>query len=530
MATVKYGPSYHPDTPFVSKGSVKLTLQTNAALHYKAGDFLLKYSGSFTLDNLGNVKGGSIQDWEVTLKGRNFFLAEDIFVNSDKVISFTKAGNFSDLTQLIFDDDDHFTGSRFDDSILGFNGNDHISGEAGNDELIGDTGDDELIGGKGDDLLRGNQGDDFLDGGSGSDLLLGGAGDDVLKGRTGSNVLRGGGGNDTYQIETKKDQVVEKAGQGDDDKVQSKINYTLPSEVESLFLLGDDDLNGNGNELRNRLIGNNGDNRLAGKGENDQLHGFAGHDVLLGGAGSDRLFGHKGKDYLDGGAGKDRMFGGEGSDTFIVNHPKDYVQEANHNGGYDIILTSVDFTITDANDAVEEVKFVGSDDLNGTGNFKANLIRGNDGNNFLDGGGGGDTLLGEGGDDHLLGADSHDRLFGGDGDDILDSGSGLLGNDRLDGGDGNDTLIAGDGFDRLTGGAGDDVFVLKDNGSRDKITDFLNGADLLDLTDFGLSSGNDALALATDNGHTTNITFGSGTKITLSNVLITDLDATDFIV
>ncbi|HHB80664.1 MAG TPA: hypothetical protein ENK83_02800, partial [Aliiroseovarius sp.] len=74
---------------------------------------------------------------------------------------------------------------------------------------------------------------------------------------------------------------------------------------------------------------------------------------------------------------------------------------------------------------------------------------------------GGSPLTGTGGDDFLIG---------------------LGGNDTLDGGQGADTLVDGAGSDTLTGGNGRDVFVLRDDGAADTITDFNLTYDRLDLS------------------------------------------------
>ena len=73
---------------------------------------------------------------------------------------------------------------------------------------------------------------------------------------------------------------------------------------------------------------------------------------------------------------------------------------------------------------------------------------------------------------------------------------GLAGNDRLLGGFGADTLRAGLGRDTLDGGGAGDIltgaggadrFVFTGRFGRDTITDFRNGADVIDLSGRGLS-------------------------------------------
>ncbi len=84
----------------------------------------------------------------------------------------------------------------------------------------------------------------------------------------------------------------------------------------------------------------------------------------------------------------------------------------------------------------------------------------------------------------LIGTSGDDRLVGGQGDDWL---VGLGGNDELIGTAGNNVLIGGAGGDLLTGGAGANTFVYQTltdsqlpNQSRDWITDFKIGTDLID--------------------------------------------------
>ncbi|MDP2834306.1 MAG: calcium-binding protein [Pseudomonadota bacterium] len=60
--------------------------------------------------------------------------------------------------------------------------------------------------------------------------------------------------------------------------------------------LWNEDIDGQGNELANVLVGNRGDNRLAGGAGNDTLEGGAGGDLLVGGTGSDTLNGGLGND------------------------------------------------------------------------------------------------------------------------------------------------------------------------------------------------------------------------------------------
>ncbi len=90
----------------------------------------------------------------------------------------------------------------------------------------------------------------------------------------------------------------------------------------------------------------------------------------------------------------------------------------------------------------------------------------------LDLGAVGSIIRGTGGRDTLTGTALDDNIFGGGG------------RDHLDGGAGNDRLSDGAGRDVLTGGPGQDVFIFRQDGKTDKITDFTFGEDRIDLSGY----------------------------------------------
>ncbi len=116
--------------------------------------------------------------------------------------------------------------------------------------------------------------------------ITGTDGNDTLEGNLGKDTLMGGNGDDVYLVNVNGVKIHEKANAGID-SVQSKINYTLESNVENLKLLGFANLNGTGNELNNVIVGNDGKNTL---------NGMNGNDTLIGGRGVDKLTGGKGAD------------------------------------------------------------------------------------------------------------------------------------------------------------------------------------------------------------------------------------------
>ncbi|MEM9196350.1 MAG: nidogen-like domain-containing protein [Pseudomonadota bacterium] len=117
----------------------------------------------------------------------------------------------------------------------------------------------------------------------------------------------------------------------------------------------------------------------------------------------------------------------------------------------------------------------GDDSLTGTG--LANTLSGAAGADLLQGLGGEDLLTGNSGADELKGGSGHDRLFGGAGADVL---KGQTGKDRL---------IGGLDDDELFGGGGADIFVFQPFGGKDKVRDFKNNADKIDVAEFSTGFG-----------------------------------------
>ena len=197
--------------------------------------------------------------------------------------------------------------------------------------------------------------------------------------------------------------------------------------------------------------------------------------------------------------------GGHGDDVYIVDQTDIWLFEYKVQGT-DLVQSLVDWTLK--ND-FENLTLLGHHNLTGRGNHDSNVLTGNEGDNTLLGLRGDDVLSGEGGNDTLIGHVGLDTLNGGDGDDFLagrDGADVLNGNDGddvlrggahidvLDGGAGRDTLHGGGGGDTLTGGADEDVFIFDAEAQsgqtysiRDKITDFEDGLDLLDVSAFGVT-------------------------------------------
>jgi Ca2+-binding RTX toxin-like protein len=173
----------------------------------------------------------------------------------------------------------------------------------------------------------GNALDNILLGGSGANTLTGGAGNDTLDGGAGTDTMLGGIGNDVYYVDVAADVTTENANEGID-TVNSAVTRTLATNIELLFLTGNNATNGTGNTLANLLRGNTADNTLTGAGGTDILEGGAGNDTLSntsgntllnGGAGADTLAGTANNDLLIGGTGNDALTTGQGADIIAFN-------------------------------------------------------------------------------------------------------------------------------------------------------------------------------------------------------------------
>lgn len=269
-----------------------------------------------------------------------------------------------------------------------------------------------------------------------------------------------------------------------------------------------------------------GDDDLTGTSGNDNIAGLAGDDTLTGDDGDDDLSGGIGDDILRPGLGNDTVDGGDGNDTVDYSDTGSVAVRlfGNRASGDEF---------RDTLTAVENIVGSAFDDLL-NGDALANTISGQDGNDRLIGLSGEDMILGGAGNDIIRGGRDDDRLEGGDNDDRI---QGELGNDILLGQDGedvmfgganNDILNGGDGDDRLTGGTHADVFVFETNGGFDRITDWQDGVDLVDLTDFGFSNFSEVEAIARQTGVGVRLEFAGGEVLQFADMALADLSADDF--
>ena len=253
--------------------------------------------------------------------------------------------------------------------------------------------------------ITGSRFNDVLVGGDDDDILMGAAGHDVLKGMGGNDELQGGTGNDTYFIDGNTE-INKNISDPGIDTVKSSAGYSLGARQENIVLLGNGNINATGNSIGNKLYGTSGSNLIQGGGGNDRIEGGAGNDRLEGGAGNDLLIG---------GPGADLLSGAGGDDTYVIAKVTE-LNKGLSDPGVDLVRIPVAYTLGVQQ---ENLTLLGTWNINGTGNAKANVLIGNNKNNVLSGSGGDDTLNGAGGADILNGGLGNDMLAGSGGNDIF---------------------------------------------------------------------------------------------------------------
>ncbi|MEW6313433.1 MAG: putative Ig domain-containing protein, partial [Pseudomonadota bacterium] len=510
--------------------------------------------GNDTLYGLGGndlLDGGSGIDTMAGGAGNDTYVVDsisDVVVENagegtDTVVSsytYTLSANVENLT-LTGTAGINGTGNALDNVIIGNDGINTLAGGAGNDTYyvcIGDSvienagaGIDTVISCDSFTLsanienltLIADPGHNINTAGTGNNLanvIIGNVGNNVLNGMAGADTMVGGAGNDTYYVDNAGDLVYEVENEGND-TVYSSVSFTLDAGVENLILIGNDWINGTGNDLDNYIKGN--------------------------------MYGNT----LNGGLGADTMEGGLSNDIYVVDNIGDTIIEYNNYGTADTVQSSIDYTL---GTYLENLTLTGTANLNGNGNDSDNILTGNSGNNVLDGGVGNDTLNGGTGADTMIGGLGNDAYYvdnagdlvieaAGEGTDTVYSSvsfvlpdnvenliltgtanitgtgnvlnnaiTGNSGANALTGSSGNDTIDGGVGADTMTGGLGDDTYYVDNTGDvivenagegidtvYSTITYSLAGTELENLTLAGNANIN-----ATGNAYNNVITGNSG--------------------
>lgn len=272
----------------------------------------------------------------------------------------------------------------------------------------------------------------------------------------------------------------EREGPNDADLIERAASAADLARIEALIddflaaggIIQDDD---NGGRRRGRDDDDRNDMR--GSRRDDDLRGSRNDDDIVGGRGDDDIRAKGGDDVIRGGKGGDRVKGGAGDDDISGGDGRD-------------------------------------------------RLHGGAGADTIDGGDGNDRIKGDRGDDSLTGGAGNDRVSGGKGDDIVLGGDG---DDRVKGGAGADLIDGGAGSDRYWGNGGADTFVFGVDGEFDKIHNYVDGVDVIDISAFGLTGIDEVLAAATEDGDDLLIDLGGGDVIKVDNATLNQLSADDFI-
>ena len=187
-----------------------------------------------------------------------------------------------------------------------------------------------------------------------------------------------------------------------------------------------------------------------------------------------------GDDVFDGRRGtlKGVIEGGGGNDTFIIDDAATGIIEL-LGGGTDTVRSSAGFQLTSA---FEHLFLTGKRNIDGRGNGGNNLITGNLGDNDLVGSGGLDVISGGAGDD------------------------------------------------RLFGGMQQDVFVFGTDFAHDKIMNFQNGVDLINIDEWDAASNFQRVLRHTTEKNGNLIIRAGHDQLTIEGMIKAELDAGDFVV
>jgi V8-like Glu-specific endopeptidase len=239
--------------------------------------------------------------------------------------------------------------------------------------------------------------------------------------------------------------------------------------------------------------------------------GFADH--LLGDSNDNVINGKDGDDLIDGGPGNDTMDGGPGVDI---------VTYASATSGVSVSLA--------LQGQAQNTGGAGTDTLsnfqNLTGSAFNDILEGDNNDNILDGAAGTNTVSyvhAGSGVTVSLAKQGQAQATGGAGTDTVSNFQNLTGSAFSD-------HLTGDGHDNvLTGGLGADVFQV--SGGDDIVSDFsATQGDKITLLGFGgLRNLQDVQANAASSGANTVITLAGGATLTLDNVALNSLTASDFI-
>ncbi len=331
-----------------------------------------------------------------------------------------------------------------------------------------------------------------------NNVIIGNSGNNTLAGGLGFDTLQGGVGDDAYTL-VAGGVIIEAPNEGVDaitfigDAVNGGWNYTLPDNVENLFVSAAGQVISSARSFYGNALGN----------------------VIQGDA---DWFNH-----IDGGLGGDTMAGGRFSDTYVVDNVGDVILETG--SSIDTVLSSVSVTLSSR---LENLTLTGSAAINGTGNESNNVLTGNNAANVLTGGTGDDTyvigagdtiveLAGQGTDtvssdqSVVLAADLENATLTGT---AAINATGNAANNVLTGNSAANVLDGGAGADQLIGGDGDDTYLV---GAGDTIVEQpFQGTDTV-VADATFTLSNDLEHLTLTGNTAINGTGNSGNNVLTGN-------------
>jgi Ca2+-binding RTX toxin-like protein len=100
------------------------------------------------------ISQGDITSFRLTDKdGHNFMVATKLEPSAADLSHTLLHSSLYRMVQLMFHDDDTWTGAKANDYLFGYDGDDKLFGGKGDDELLGTEGEDRLWGGAGSDYF-----------------------------------------------------------------------------------------------------------------------------------------------------------------------------------------------------------------------------------------------------------------------------------------------------------------------------------------------------------------------------------------
>jgi Ca2+-binding RTX toxin-like protein len=399
--------------------------------------------------------------------------------------------------------------------------------------FTGTDGNDTIIGSSEDDTINTLRGQDTVDGGAGNDLLILDYSSNNISGINSSISSNGNGGFNGNYKENRGLYYL-------DDQVSF-------SNIERFQItgtaLGDSIVTGGGNDTIN---GDGGDDTIYAGGGNDTINGDGGDDTIYAGDDNDTINGGAGDDTITAGTGINIIDGGDGIDTLTDANFSSATAAITINDSNNPTITVPDGTsVTNIEKFINVSTGSGNDLISFTQRLN-NTVSTGDGDDTINAGLGQDTVDGGAGNDLLIldyssnnisginssissngnggfngnykenrglyylddqvsfsnierfqitGTALGDSIVTGDGNDTINSGAG---DDTIYAGGGNDTINGVNGasltrglgeIDSLTGGAGSDRFILG-NATKAYYDDgntLTNGSnDYADITDFNI--------------------------------------------